>query len=163
MAAGVAGPWLWRRRRPRLRRRRYAHTAPPGTEILARWEQAAAVLARTGLGRRPAETLEEHSARLAGPDLGTPTVASVFTAAPSPLRSDTPGPPGPRRLPGPGRAGRPGQLRPDPCADDDLAEARRLSEELRATLRRTAADHGAPPPPPPVPPAPMDRTAGARP
>ncbi len=163
VAAGVAGPWLWRRRRPRLRRRRYAHTAPPGTEILARWEQAAAVLARTGLGRRPAETLEEHSARLAGPDLGTPTVASVFTAAPSPLRSDAPG----RRALDAYRAlaalAARASYAPDPCADDDLAEARRLSEELRAALRRTAADDGAPPPPPPVPPAPMDRTAGARP
>ncbi|MGH9019279.1 MAG: transglutaminaseTgpA domain-containing protein, partial [Acidimicrobiales bacterium] len=63
-AATFGGPWLWRRRRPRLRRRPFARAAAPRAEILIRWEQAAAVLERTGLGRHPTETLDEHARRV---------------------------------------------------------------------------------------------------
>ena len=82
VAAAVAGPWLYRRRRPRLRRRRFARTSPPETEILARWEQAASVLARTGLGRQESETLEEHATRLVTRS-PRPTIASAFGPAPA--------------------------------------------------------------------------------
>ncbi len=143
VTASVAGPWLWRRRRPRLRRRRFARMTAPGTEILARWEQAASVLARTGLGRRESETLEEHAARLVARSSG-PTVASVFGPDPGAAPgSDAPA----------GRAleayralaalAAQASYASDPCTDADLAEARRLSEELRAALRRGAPASGA--------------------
>jgi hypothetical protein len=59
------------RRRPRRplslrRRRRRRLPAPdPTTEVLAQWREAETVLERARLGRRPAETLQEHAARLA--------------------------------------------------------------------------------------------------
>ncbi len=143
VTAAVAGPGLWRRRRPRLRRRRFARLTAPGTEILARWEQAASVLARTGLGRRESETLEEHATRLVSRRTG-PTIASVFGPGPgAPPGADTPG----------GRAleayralaalAARASYAPDPCTEADVAEARRLSEELRAALRRGAPVDGA--------------------
>jgi len=138
VAAAVAGPWLWRRRRPRLRRRRFAHTSGPRTEILARWEQAASVLARTGLGRRQSETLEEHATRLVTQS-GRPTVASAFV--PHPGLSPAPDSEAARAL-GAYRAlaelAARASYAPDPCTDADLTEARRLSDELRAALRRGA-------------------------
>jgi len=144
VGVAVAGPWLWRRRKPRLRRRRFARVAAPGPEILARWQQAAAVLARTGLGRRPSETLEEHATRLVSASARTtPTAASVFTAD----RGRPPGPDAPdaraldayRALAAlAARASYGG----DPCTDADVAEARRQSEALREALRRGAPTGG---------------------
>ncbi|HXQ61751.1 MAG TPA: transglutaminase domain-containing protein [Acidimicrobiales bacterium] len=143
VTAAVAGPGLWRRRRPRLRRRSFARLTAPGTEILARWEQAAAVLARTGLGRRESETLEEHATRLVSRRTG-PTIASVF--GPGPGAPPGAGTPGGRALEAyralAALAGR-ASYAPDPCTEADLAEARRLSEELRAALRRGAPVDGA--------------------
>jgi len=141
VVAGVlGGPWLWRRRRPRLRRRRFARAHAPDAEILARWEQAAAVLARTGLGRRESETIEEHATRLAtAPSRPLPLVAAAFTA-PAPT---SPGPDaeGSRALDAyralAALAER-ASYSPDPCTDADVAEARRLSENLRQALRRGA-------------------------
>ncbi len=142
VAAAVAGPGLWRRRRPRLRRRRFARTIPPGTEILARWEQASSVLARTGLGRHDSETLEEHATRLVTRG-SRPTVASVFTAAPgAPPGTDAPG----RRALEAYRAlaalAARASYAPDPCTEADVTEARRLSDELRTALRRSAPADG---------------------
>jgi len=135
VAGAVAGPWLWRRRRPRLRRRHFAHTEAPDTEILARWEQAASVLARTGLGRRPSETLDEHAARLVI-QAGRPTTSAYVL--PTGL-SPAPDPEVVRALEVyrslallASRA----SYGPGPSPETDVAEARRLSEELRDALRR---------------------------
>jgi hypothetical protein len=135
VAAAVAGPWLWRRRRPRLRRRHFAPAEAPDTEILARWEQAASVLARTGLGRRPSETLNEHASRLviqAGRPASSAYVLPTGLAPP-------PDPEVARALEVyrslallAARA----SYGPGPSPEADLAEARRLSEELREALRR---------------------------
>jgi len=76
--AVVAGLWVRRRGRRggdplrlpglrlRLRRhRRGRRTAPdPTAEVLARWRDAEIALERARLGRRPAETLQEHASRL---------------------------------------------------------------------------------------------------
>ena len=51
-----------RRRLPRIRRRR--GSSDPTAEVLAQWRDAQRVLERSRLGRRPAETLHEHAARL---------------------------------------------------------------------------------------------------
>jgi hypothetical protein len=138
VGAVVAGPWLWRRRRLRLRRRRFARTGEPGTEILARWAQAASVLDRAGLGRRGSETLEEHATRLVAQSV-RPTEPVPLTFTPVPRLAPGPGT-------DPGRALRAYQAlaalaarasyAPDPCTDADVDEARRLSDELRAALRR---------------------------
>jgi transglutaminase-like putative cysteine protease len=139
--AGVgAGPWLWRRRRPRLRRRHFGRGHPPGSEVLARWEQASSVLARTGLGRRPSETFEEHAERLARQTRTTPASALVSIAQPGMAR-------GPdahalsaiaayRDL---AELAARASYSPDPLTDVDVEEARRLSDTLREALR-----HGAP-------------------
>jgi len=138
VTAAVAGPWLWRRRRPRLRRRRFARASAPGTEILARWEQAASVLARTGLGRRESETLDEHATRIV-PEPRPTGLSSTFVAR----RDLSAGPdPNTRRALEAYRslallAAR-ASYAPDPCTETEVAEARRLSEELRAALRRGA-------------------------
>jgi len=132
----VAGPWLWRRRRPRLRRRRFARTSAPRSEILARWEQAASVLARTGLGRRPSETLEEHATRLVAASRPTPVTTGFVPSAglsPSPEAKAARALDAYRALAA--LAAR-ASYAPDPCTDTDVAEARRLSDELRAALRR---------------------------
>lgn len=72
--ATLAGLWVRRRvdqdRRPLRfrfwrRRRRRRPNADPTTEVLAQWREAAEILARARLGRGPAETLQEHAARLA--------------------------------------------------------------------------------------------------
>jgi transglutaminase-like putative cysteine protease len=137
--AVVAGPWLWRRRRPRLRRRHFAHGRPPASEVLARWEQASSVLARTGLGRRPAETFEEHPARLARQSQTTPYSALSSIAQPGMSR-------GPdvyalsaivayRDL---AELAAKASYSPDPLTDADVDEARRLSDALREALRRGA-------------------------
>jgi hypothetical protein len=138
VAVAVAGPWLWRRRKPRLRRRRFARTGPPRTEVLARWEQAASVLARTGLGRRQSETLEEHATRLVSPSARpASTLSSILVARSTATRG--PDGEGERALEAyraladlAARA----SYAFDPCTDADVAEARRLSEELRVALRR---------------------------
>ncbi len=138
VAGALAGPGLWRRRRPRLRRRRFARTSPPGTEIVARWEQAASVLARTGLGRRESETLDEHAARLV---TQTNRAATTSAFVPRAGRSPAPDENTARALEAyrslavlAARA----SYAPDPCTETDVAEARRLSDELRAALRRGA-------------------------
>jgi hypothetical protein len=51
---------LLRRRRRRPRRR----STDPTAEVLAQWRDAETALERARLGRRPAETLEEHATRL---------------------------------------------------------------------------------------------------
>jgi hypothetical protein len=144
LAAAAVGPSLWRRRRPRLGRRRFAPTAPPKTEILARWEQASSVLARTGLGRRETETLEEHATRL-GDQVRRPTVASVFLAEPgSSSRSDSPSAEALEAYRALAVLAARASYAPDPCTEDDLAEARRLSDQLRAALRRGTPVAGGP-------------------
>jgi transglutaminase-like putative cysteine protease len=67
---------LWVRRRMRTgwdpfgvmrdrRRRKRRRPAPdPSVEVIAQWRDAVSVLDRARLGRRPAETLHEHAARL---------------------------------------------------------------------------------------------------
>ncbi len=139
VAGAVAGPGIWRRRRPRLRRRRFARTSPPGTEILARWEQAASVLARTGLGRRESETLDEHATRLVTQTRRATATTSAFV--PRPERSPDPDLNTARALEAYRSlavlAARASYV-PDPCSEADVAEARRLSDELRAALRRGA-------------------------
>lgn len=61
----VRGGWdpvgAWRDSRRRRRRR---PGPDPTAEVLAQWRDAARVLERARLGRRPAETLEEHASRL---------------------------------------------------------------------------------------------------
>ena len=135
VAGAVAGPWLWRRRRPRLRRRHFAHTEAPHTEILARWEQAASVLARTGLGRQPSETLDEHASRLVI-QAGRPSSSAYVL--PTGL-APAPDPDVARALEVyralavlAARA----SYAPGPSPETDVAEARRLSDELREALRR---------------------------
>lgn len=135
VAVTVAGPWLWRRRRPRLRRRHFARTSPPRREILARWEQAASVLARTGLGRRPSETLEEHAARLVsrpGPATGPSLFVPPTGLAPSPEAERAL-----RAYQALADLAARASYAPDPCTNTDVAEARRQSDELRAALRRS--------------------------
>jgi hypothetical protein len=132
----LAGPWLWRRRRPRLRRRHFARSSAPDSEILARWEQAASVLARTGLGRDPSETLEEHATRLVTASRPA-TVTAGFV--PSAGLFPSPDPEAQRALDAyralAALAAR-ASYAPDPCTETDVAEARRLSDQLRAALRR---------------------------
>ncbi|HVC71821.1 MAG TPA: transglutaminaseTgpA domain-containing protein [Acidimicrobiales bacterium] len=136
----VIGPRLWRRRRPRLRRRRFARGHPPASEVLARWEQASSVLARTGLARQPSETFEEHAARLLRQTQRIPTSALAQIAHP-----------GPRSGPDANALSAITAYRdlaelaarasysPDPLTDADVDRARRLSDVLRQALR-----HGAP-------------------
>jgi transglutaminase-like putative cysteine protease len=50
--------------RQRWRRSRRRPASDPNEEVLDQWRDAAAVLERARLGRRPAETLQEHAARL---------------------------------------------------------------------------------------------------
>ena len=138
-AAVLAGPWLWRRRRPRLRRRRFAHGHPPGAEVLARWEQASSVLARSGLARRPSETFEEHAARLARQTQTLPTSTLASIAQPGLSH-----PPDPRSLSAISAYRDLAELAarasysPDPLTDADVDRARRLSDLLRQALRRGA-------------------------
>jgi hypothetical protein len=72
----VVGAGLWVQRlvrrgwdpvtalRDRRRRRRRRPAPDPTAEVLAQWGEAATVLERARLGRRPAETLQEHASRL---------------------------------------------------------------------------------------------------
>jgi hypothetical protein len=149
VVAGVlAGPWLWRRRRVRLRRRRFARGHAPDAEILARWEQASSVLARTGLGRRESETIEEHAARLTRVPTRPTPAAALFTAVAGPV------PEQPTATDLEGRraleayrdlaalAAR-ASYAADPCTAEDVAEARRLSDALRQALRQGAPVAGA--------------------
>jgi transglutaminase-like putative cysteine protease len=140
VALALVGPWLWRRRRPRLRRRPFARARAPGPEILARWDQAASVLARTGLGRRESETLEEHATRLvAQTGRPTPAVASAFIAhsgaAVDPDAHAARALEAYRAL---AELAAKASYAPDPCTHEDVTEARRLSEALREALRRGA-------------------------
>ena len=77
LVALVVLGWLWVRRlvregryppgllRLRRRRRRRRRPAPdPTAEVLAQWREAETVLEHARLGRRPAETLQEHAWRL---------------------------------------------------------------------------------------------------
>jgi hypothetical protein len=137
-AGAILGPWLWRRRRPRLRRRHYSRARPPTDEILARWQQAESVLARTGLGRRQSETPEEHAIRLVG---GATKSARGVGAPFLPLLGTAPRPESPA-----GRAleayralavlAARASYCPDPCTEEDRAEARRQSDALRLALRQ---------------------------
>ncbi|HVA04381.1 MAG TPA: transglutaminaseTgpA domain-containing protein [Acidimicrobiales bacterium] len=70
----LGGVWVRRRmrngwdplgaRRDRRRRRRRRPAPDPSAEVIAQWRDAVSVLERARLGRRPAETLHEHAARL---------------------------------------------------------------------------------------------------
>ncbi|HTT85862.1 MAG TPA: transglutaminase-like domain-containing protein [Acidimicrobiales bacterium] len=141
-------PWLWRRRRPRLRRRRFSPTRAPTAEIVARWRQAEAVLARTGLGRWQSETPEEHAGRLAvGATRGTSTPAwpflSVLGSSPSP---DTPVGQALEAYAALAVLAARASYSPDPCTEEDRAEARRQCEALRRALsrRRSPGRRGSP-------------------
>jgi hypothetical protein len=132
----LAGPWAWRRRRPRLRHRRYARTRAPKAEILARWEQASTVLARTGLGRRESETLHEHALRLEAANRPV-TATSVFPSGPSADRVvDAPAEQALHAYRALADLAARASYAPGPCSDSEVAEARRLSDELRVALRR---------------------------
>jgi hypothetical protein len=50
--------------RDRRRRKRRRPAPDPSVEVIAQWRDAVSVLDRARLGRRPAETLHEHAARL---------------------------------------------------------------------------------------------------
>ena len=137
IAAALAGPWLWRRRRLRLRRRRFARGHPPGSEVLARWEQASSVLARTGLARQPAETFEEHAARLIQQTQKMPAgfLAQVTPRRP-PRRQDPDAPSVVTAYRDLAELAARASYSPDPLTDADVAKARRLSDALREALRR---------------------------
>ena len=97
------------------------------------------MLARTGLGRHDWETLEEHATRLVTA-AARPTVASVLDRR----SGRTPGTDGPgRRALEAYRAlaalAARASYAPDPCTEADVAEARRLSDELRTALRPLGA------------------------
>ena len=62
--AGRIPPWRVLRRRLERGWRRGRGVVDPTDEVLAHWRAAAVVLERARLGRRPAETLHEHAARL---------------------------------------------------------------------------------------------------
>jgi hypothetical protein len=112
VAAAVAGPWLWRRRRPRLRRRRFARTRAPreprswpaGSRPPRSWPAPGSAAARP----RPSKSTPPGSSPAPGPThrprLRPPHRHSGADPTPEP----------PSRLPGPGRPGRPGQLRARP-------------------------------------------------
>ena len=94
-----------------LRPRRAA--LDPTAEVLARWHDAEMVLERARLGRRPAETLQEHAARLASlaearwlVPYRPVTVASLAsgTATSSPPGTATSSPPGTATSSPPGTA-----------------------------------------------------------
>ena len=137
-AAAMIVPWLWRRRRPRLRRRRFTTARAPTAEIVARWRQAEAVLARTGLGRRESETPEEHASRLVvGTTRGTAVAASPFLSfLGSSPRPDTPAARALEAYAALAVLAARASYCPDPCTEEDRAEARRQSEALRRALRR---------------------------
>jgi hypothetical protein len=143
VAGVVAGPWLWRRRRVRLRRRRFARGHAPDAEILARWEQASSVLARTGLGRRESETIEEHAARLTRAPARPPSTTARFTAVAGPVpeqptASDLEGRQALEAYRDLAALAARASYAPDPCTAEDVAEARRLSDQLRQALRKGA-------------------------
>jgi MYXO-CTERM domain-containing protein len=70
----LAGLWVRRRirngwdpigvMRDRRRRKRRRSGPDPNVEVIAQWRDTVSVLDRARLGRRPAETLHEHAARL---------------------------------------------------------------------------------------------------
>ena len=138
VVAAVVGPWLWRRRRPRLRRRRFARSSTPRSEILTRWEDAAAVLARSGLARRPAETLEEHTARLVTAPASPPTVAAraVPPSRPQSPATDSPAVGALEAYSRLAALAARASYAPDPCTEADVVAARQLSAALRSALRR---------------------------
>ena len=163
LVAGVAvwlrrlsrGGWspfaAWRRRR---RHHRGRHTRPdPTTEVLAQWHEAAAGLERARLGRRPAETLEEHAARLR-------SLAGAHWLSPHRPVTTLPGLPG---VPVPESA-EPGttvtieatvdayarltalagraSYSSGPCTDGDAAAAARLGATVRSGLARPGHSRG---------------------
>ena len=139
VAGALAGPWLWRRRRPRLRRRRFAPTGLAG-------HRDRGPLGTGGLGPRP------HRSR--PPPLGDPGRARRPPGGPGrPFdhriglrrslrawpRPRTPEPSGPSRPTGPWPLlAAQASYAAEPPTPADLAEARRLSDELRQALRQGA-------------------------
>jgi len=71
--------------RERRRRRRRRPAPDPRAEVLVQWRDAMDVLERARLGRRPAETLEEHSTRLRS------LVGAQWLAPHRPVTDDLPG------------------------------------------------------------------------
>ncbi len=162
LVAGV-GMWLrrlsrggwspgaaWRRIR---RRRRGRHSHPdPTAEVLAQWHEAAAGLERARLGRRPAETLEEHAARLR-------SLARAHWLSPYRPVTTVPGVPAPAPVAGePGAtvtieatvdayarltalAGR-ASYASGPCTDEDAEAAARLGATVRSGLSRPGTSRG---------------------
>ncbi len=158
-----AGLWLGRLRRggwsplAALRRRRRRHAHPdPTAEVLAQWHEAAAGLERARLGRRPAETLEEHAARLRS------LAGAHWLSAYRPVTAVPPVPPvatGPASVGGePGTAvtieatvdayarltalaGR-ASYGSGPCSDEDAAAAARLGATVRSGLARPGNSRG---------------------
>jgi hypothetical protein len=72
------------------RRRRRRPSADPTTEVLAQWRDAARILEQARLGKRPAETLEEHASRLRS------LAQSKWLLPYRPVTGGAPGPDGPR-------------------------------------------------------------------
>jgi transglutaminase-like putative cysteine protease len=79
-----AARWLHTRvRRGAIRR---VSRGDPAEDVLARWHDASQVLARARLGKRPAETIDEHAARLRAL-AGSKWLASANPVAPASARS----------------------------------------------------------------------------
>ncbi len=140
-------PGLLRLRRRRGRRRRPA--PDPTAEVLAQWREAETVLEHARLGRRPAETLQEHAARLRSlasakwllpyrPVIaGAPT--PVTPGAPTPVTpgSPTPAPGIDATIDAYGRlaelAGR-ASYGSEPCTAGEAADAELLGAVVRSGL-----------------------------
>ncbi len=126
---------LWRGHRPR------PASPDPSAEVLARWREAEMVLERARLGRRPAETLQEHATRLA-------SLADAKWLVP--YRPALSSPPAPTTSPSPGPGssidvtvdayGRLAALAArasygsDPCTPEEAADARILGAVIRSGL-----------------------------
>jgi transglutaminase-like putative cysteine protease len=146
-----AGPLRFLRRRRRRRR-----DTDPTTEVLDQWRDAAEVLARARLGRGPAETLQEHAARLAS----LADARWLLPYRPVTPSSVAPGPGEPTTVPTPpgsspvsvdvgidayarlaALAAR-ASYGSDPCSAEDAAEAEALGAQVRSGVARPGSRPG---------------------
>ncbi|HLN43449.1 MAG TPA: transglutaminaseTgpA domain-containing protein [Acidimicrobiales bacterium] len=150
--AVAAGLWVRRREhrggaplphpglRLRLRRhRRRRRAAPdPTAEVLARWRDAEIALERARLGRRPAETLQEHASRLAA------LAGAKWLVPYRPVTASSPAPPNvePSIEATVDAYGKLAALAArasyssDPCTAEDAADAGLLGDVVRSGLGR---------------------------
>jgi len=158
LVVGIGGilslAWaLWHKPRLPSRRRRRRRSTDPTAEVLAQWHDAQDVLERSKLGRRPAETLHEHAARLESLAHGqwlayAPAVLAVREAHIRGLTADgdehdpiTAAVEAYRQLAALATRASYGS---DPCSDADVADAEELSLAVRAGLARPARRARAP-------------------